>query len=503
MNRLLSATVLLSLLGGFSFSHAEPKLSSLKTDSEKKNAKSKIIKNMSLQTGEDESSLFESAKGHQTTMTFDGAVAIKGMAINKPSRQKMLQKIEEQLTHLFGPMSEASIPAVPKADHSVSITGEPKHSKNGWVVKYSYQGTVLVGDSPSKTYDISLPVNPDTIYKAGYSASAGKNLCTDDHYNSEGDFWYFWNPKRPGCPLVKGKDYVVIKANLEKHKNSSEVSPTKKTYPEYDKMVRTDASGNEMILISILMGMDEPDRSDRNPHKSRDINAGNYRDIFEDLTRPERQSGLGFVAGKPWSDEQIKTVVRTTQLPASDSLGWVEELTKSYRRPSGKSLTVTIRMFFGASGINENSTSFHYFFKEALESHSAMVYDGHSGLGGHLDLESIESTERFTIAFNPNLYQIYFFNSCSSFTYYNNMYFDRKTGPQDPKGTKSLDILNNGLATLFNVMQDTNLAVVKAIDGWLRGVAPSYQDLAKTIDSNNLFAVNGDEDNSTEPPPSR
>ena len=127
-----------------------------------------------------------------------------------------------------------------------------------------------------------------------------------------------------------------------------------------------------------------------------------------------------------------------------------------------------------------------------------MIYDGHSGLGGHLDLADIESTEQFKITPDPSRYQIYFFNSCTSYTYFNTDYFARKQTSADPRGTKNLDILANGLATAFDVMHDTNLALLRAIDAWSSGKAKtSYQELAAQIDSENLFGVIGDEDNPT------
>lgn len=49
-------------------------------------------------------------------------------------------------------------------------------------------------------------------------------------------------------------------------------------------------------------------------------------------------------------------------------------------------------------------------------------------------------------------------------------------------------------------MHDTDMAVVKVIDKYAsRGTWTSYQKIARDIDSDNLFTVNGDEDNPTSP----
>ena len=107
----------------------------------------------------------------------------------------------------------------------------------------------------------------------------------------------------------------------------------------------------------------------------------------------------------------------------------------------------------------------------------------------------------FKFRFDPNRYQIFFFNSCSSYTYYNTLYFNRKRDGRrglDAKGTLNLDILANGSSTEFGV--ETDLDLVKAVILWARiGQWTSYQTLARRLDVGNLFAVNGDEDNPTQP----
>jgi hypothetical protein len=80
------------------------------------------------------------------------------------------------------------------------------------------------------------------------------------------------------------------------------------------------------------------------------------------------------------------------------------------------------------------------------------------------------------------------------------MFFEQKKSVLDPKGTLNLDILTNGLATYFSVLEDSSLALVTAIEYWVSGKAViSYQQLAQKIDSGNLFGINGDEDNPKTP----
>lgn len=418
-----------------------------------------------------ERKLYVGKDSTEATMTFEAEVELKAMA--KPTKAAAKDQVDLQITHLFGPMGFAKYPAVPKGDEEIEITSIKEKSAKLWAISYSYSGTIVLKNGPTTKYNITLPVNPKTIYKMSTLAN-GHNPCTDEHYQSEGDFWYFWNPEQEGCKLEEGKDYVIVEAGIKR------ISNTKTTYPEYERLA--DKDGN--VKISLLMGMDDP-KLGKDPNKSADINAANFRDIKASLKE------MGFKNLPPLEKEEIDQVVKAE----ISVYPHVEQFTKEVT--NGDQVTnLTVEIFFGPSGIDEDSTAFHYYFKNALEKSSIVMYDGHSGLGGHLDLQSIQETEGFTLRPNKSRYQIYFFNSCTSYTYYNSMFFDRKKTDEDEKGTKNLDIMTNGLATYFSVMHDTNLSLVKAVDAFFAGKAKlSYQTIAKQIDSGNLFGINGDEDN--------
>lgn len=404
----------------------------------------------------------------EAIMTFDHEVEIENSF--PPDEEMALEQIEKQLTHLFGPMGTAEYKSVPRGNHKISNVEilPQKGGEEVFIIRYHYTGTIVLENGPGDSYQIILPNNPDTIYEAGMIGE--KTPCTDHHYNTAGDFWYFWNPYQGNCPLEEGTHFKIVKTKIKRLKN------TPASYPEYERLV--DNSGT--IRISILMGMDNPEKS-KDPMTSEDLNAQNYRKLRKTLI-----NDLNFTA-KRWTRDQIFKI----SLKNISPLPYVEEFTKK-----NKKAAIVIRLFFGPSGINEESQAFHYFFKDSLESDSIMIYNGHSGLGGHLKLSYIEQAEGFTIQPNRNKYQIYFFDSCSSYPYYNTDYFRRKKSRLDPKGTKNLDIFTNGLSTYFHVLEQSNLSVIKSIDAWAndRGRI-SYQKLSTEIDSDNLFGINGDEDN--------
>ncbi len=416
---------------------------------------------------------YTASESLQAILTFEHQVVFTSP--RSPTIEKAEEAIENQVSHLFGPMSAAEYPAVPKADHrltKIEISPKPGSSRT-YIASYRYRGTIVVSKGAGEDYELILPVNPETIYKASIPKSGNRESpCTDSHYNSEEDFWYFWNPRNPGCPLKEGVDYLVVTGTLEKIENM------KSSYPEYERLV--DESGT--LLMTVLVGMDESTNG-RDPMQSSDLNARSFRTIRSKLIK------TGF-KGRRWERPDYRAKIsgfpsRLRQLP------YVEEFSKT-----GKNARVVVRMVFGPSGIDEPSTAFHYLFKDALENASAVIYNGHSGLGGHLDLLAIEESETFEINIPRDRYQIYFFDSCSSYTYYNSLYFERKKSATDPDGTRNLDILTNGLASDFESGAKNNFALIQALTDWATGKSEtSYQQLATTIAGDEFFGVNGDEDN--------
>ena len=400
-----------------------------------------------------------------------------------PDEALAKELIEEQLLHLFGSLTEHEFPGVPKGNHRISDVRVESTGLNQYRIHYQYQGTLLVTEGPIDTYQVALPYNPRKIYQQSAVESVDEKgnkkttyPCTDDYYDTEDDFWYFWYPNWEGCPLVSGTHYEWVSAKIERIPNSKE------TYPDYPRLAM-----NGEIKVSVLFGKDEAE-SPRNPMRSKDESAENFRTIRKNLL------DLGFIEEK-WNRRKVKDVV-PVKMGGKAHVPFVAEYFRE-----GARADMRVLLFYGETGIDEKSGAFHYFLKDALENSSVMIYNGHSGLGGNLDIEDIEDSQGFTIQPNPSRYQIYFYDSCSSYPYYNSMYFGRKQTEWDPRGTYNLDILTNGLWTYFSTEKNTSWVLVDAVSEWARGgFVVSYQQMAKAIESNSLFGVNGDEDNPVEPP---
>ncbi len=400
----------------------------------------------------------------EAKLSFDYAVEFA--SDTKPTKAEAKEAIDDQLLYLYGPMQVAKAYGIPKGEHVTKVTKLEKLDGGLYRASYHYEGTIQVKKGPKSRYSVKLPRNTA-------EAEIYDKHCTDSHYPGYDDFWYFWNPDQARCSLEEGVHYDTIAGDLVRLPN------TELTYPEYDRLVDT---ASDSIPIYVFFGKDEAEQND-DPFRSKDLNAEAYRNFRKNLVKN------GFSEPEAMDADEMGEILEGNRF--KKPFVEVTEL-------KGKRANIRVTMFFGNTGIDEKSDAFHYFYKAANERAGLLIYDGHSGLGGTLDPAAIEERHGFKIKMNRSRYQIFFFNSCTSYSYYNSLYFYRKQKKSTRGLTKNLDILTQGLAAEFDNHARANLALVRAVSIWAAGKkAPSYQKLADQMDQNSLFGINGDEDNPT------
>ncbi len=412
---------------------------------------------------------FVSARATEATLSFHHEVRFNHS--EAPSEEKVLAAIERQIHFLFGTLALTNPIAAPISDHQISNVEVHDLGNGAYSASYDYQGTILAGLANVATLSIFLPRNPDTIYKAGEVIQGSKVLapCTDPAHPGAYYFWYFWNPFKKGCPLRAGKDFDWISAKLTRLPNTPHAS-----YPEYNRL----ANKAGEVQMHAFYGMNQPSVRP-NPNTSNDENAPSYRKVRAQLI------SRGFTA-RVWGQNDFAPYGENGSLYA-----YVEEF-------SGKKGTtpVKVRMFFGDTGLSSLTVVFQKLWVEAVNSGAVVLYDGHSGLGSNLNVAKLEKSAKVKVAPPLDQYQLFFFNGCSTYAYYGKQYQQLKASTSDPLGTKGMDVMVNGLETLFAVMGNTSWSVMDSVLRWAETKqAVSYQTLAANIDSNNLFAIMGDEDN--------
>ena len=414
------------------------------------------------------------AKSTEALLTFEGSIEVitaRALSVaqlngDTPKALEIQRAVDHQLQFLIGHFQSESFvvnfnyPGVLGDKYKFKfMKAEPKQGETQ-VLHYRFQGksvfhTKVFQHSSNVTLPLRLPANPETFYQLG--VVNGVNRCTDGHYNSEDDLFYFWDPDKKGCPLKNNaKDVLRIEGKLERLAN------TLSTYPEYDRLYSLPD-----LRISVFLGYidDEPKTS-----RTNDDGYRTYKELAHDLARKH----FHLV-----EEKNFKTI------------NYLSTFEKSFRNQLGIEQKVIITLLLSDSSSESRDRTFVTAFSEALKNSQLVAYDGHSGLGGNLDFE------RFTMEKLPSFYQIFFFNGCSSYPYFNNMYFSKK-----PAGKKNLEIITAGLPTLTSTSTSNMLAFLTP---FIEGKTHSYQTIMRSLERSNadegtyLMGVIGDEDNQFKP----
>ncbi len=418
------------------------------------------------------SSEYYGTKSNQAILAYEAYIVtnskfgnIESLKKNKGALKKVRAKIDSQIEYLIGHFRAESFldtmgyHGVIRGDYDIEILKIETIKKRRRKIHYKFRGisnfhSDYFKDSDSIDIPVKLPKNPSTIY---FKSKKGmRNRCTDETYDSEEDFFYFWDPEKEKCPLKDNNRHVIrTTGTLSKLEN------TKMTYPEYDQLYSKDE-----LEISILVGHMDPVTS-RSSLKE-DIGSWTFNGILKGL------ENSGFKRRK--NEKKIRGFNRKVVL------------TKVISTEFNPKQLVVVTITQNNSSIDAEDTTFHENLKYAYEQSDIVVYDGHSGLGANLDLELFPE---ITL---PNKYQIFFINGCSSYPYYNKSYFDAKES-----GSKSLEVITSGRSTYSSTSVDNAMAV---LEPFINGELTSYQELMNSLEDSNgrdvrsyLMGVNGDEDN--------
>jgi hypothetical protein len=433
-------------------------------------------------------------------------------------REAIDEAINLQLQHMFGafvnhtkPFDFTQSPGIPRERPEIKVTKtERVQGHAAAYVQYTYKDITVFkksvfSGSDHVTIKFLLPKDPTAIYSKGLVPIAKAkqiyaddewalldlkhlkqqgeefaNLCTDLHYNGEGDYWYFWNPHQLGCPQSTRDGTQVIEANLRP------LNSTQGTYPRYDTLYGDNGNGDEM-RITFLAGIDE------NWHGS-DLGVQGFKKTFAflrdgkallDRNDVEEYLAPGEIALLKATPDDAD--VRFTVLK--------DENRHKTLRFEGDGYKVLLNMYL----VDPNSDQFVNLAVKGMRESDVFVYDGHSGLGGYLSVGRLFENRQYTIP--RDKYQVFFFNGCSTFSYYNYDYFGLKQTDEDPRGTSNLDIVTTATPALFSRGPGTDAWLIRSLAG---GQRPTWQKVIDDIykiaaEESALVHVNGDEDNPREP----
>ena len=445
----------------------------------------------------DTAKAFYGKQSHKAILTFKGQLEVE----SDLEIEDIKEEIENQTSYLLGTFQSESFA---KEFGSKGVVGEDqkitkikvKHlpEKDMDLVTYQFEAETLFnknafGRKKTIPVPIKLPLNPEDIYSHGIVGSTNK--CTDKNYNSEGDFFYFWDPDQKGCPLKGDKKHVLrIKGTLKKLKK------TKRTYPEYDKIFGDNDNG-DTTRIDLFYGYIESNPPRNVYHylkqtlsvKDPDASLENVDDaIISAYEISDFLKAKGFrllertLYGKITKRQKgllAKKGLELDQWPKR-SEGFTPGEKRTYKKTFDSGKEVEVNIIIAHSDLQDNkrkkSTLFKNMFEDALKNADIIDYEGHSGLGGNLDLKGLYDDRDI---FNPEKYQIIFINGCHSYSYFKNMFMNRKNHPQN------LDLILSGLSTLSDDATNNTKAFLKYFINPDKKRKPTYQTILNAIERSN------------------
>lgn len=399
-------------------------------------------------------------------------------------------------------------------------------------VKYSYTDEAVIPVALSRHTSLPLAL---LAQGANHAIDVVLPDCTKNDKEAREDaegglLWYDFDPTRASCRKAIDREQRTIDADTSKLTDKRKMiaksratriflpaamrlgraaTATKATYPEYDKLFGGGADPNA-LTVSLVVGRLAHDRApplkDDGYYEWMDtlgVIFAKHPDFTMTKIEPNETLDSITVGGRAMGGltfaNFIEWTVYGTGYPAGLAAAEKKELAQKVAAKldshwvtfekkvkvtigdaPAKDFTLRIETLFGADEDPEPH-------RRAVKRGDVVVYNGHSYIGyGPLD------PDNFTGASFPSSYQLFFFDSCVSYNYYEKDFFTLKDG-----GSKSLDIITNGLeAPEYRSGEAQGNLLGRLLDGSM----PSYQTLlASASATDSLRVVDGEIDNKYHP----
>lgn len=399
--------------------------------------------------GSDESD-FTSANSKLFDFDFDGEL----LAATKENPQG---QIRAQLLYTVGLFN---------AEHGVSRLGKVVLSKvtteaaSGGLYRIKYHAKLAVAwgkSTLSKSYTITLPKRVDD---AGQTAFLNKYspVCNDGEGAAVNvsNYWYHYRPKASGCSFSSG-DVTVSTAKTT-------LSPENTTgkLPEYHKVWEDGALDVVAVFGKYEEGATTTD----------DAGVAAYSQFVTAV--------LDTYAGV------VTTPMELPAEPGAES----PDITFEFDLPDGRSVRMVTLL---VDKVATAPATFDARFSELTPGADLVLYAGHAGLGANV--KALTGKAKFF----PKKYQLFFLNGCDTLAYEDDSLVKARAvlNPDDPSGSKYMDLMMNAMPAYFSSMPDASMAVLGAlIDGAPEGgTFQTYEQIFKGIDDAQSVVVTGEQDN--------
>ncbi len=304
-----------------------------------------------------------------------------------------------------------------------------------------------------KTYKLTLPKRVDEAGQNEFFAKYGSK-CVEGggHEVSLANLWYHYRPKASGCSLAA--------ADVSKSTASVKVSPENSVakFPEYHRIWED----GTLDVVAVFGKYEEGATSDD------DAGIAAWDAFMEEL-----RVTLPNVAVSP------------SNAPERPGAAFPDVTYESVLE-DGRQVRVTALL---VDKVATAPASFEARFSELTPGADLVIYDGHAGLGANV--RSLSAKAKFF----PKKYQLFFMNGCDTFAYEDDSMVKARAllNPEDPTGSKYLDVMMNAMPAYFSSMPDASLAVVRALVDTNK--PKTYEAIFKGIDEAQVVVVTGETDN--------
>ena len=365
------------------------------------------------------------------------------------------QIVQDQLLYTIGQLNGHN--SVGRLDR-LALTNVKTDQDNtrGCKITYDARLPVAWGNKRSVPRSLEIVLPRDMSYTGldGFTAKY-KDSCVDfgAHDVTSGSMWYYFRPLQRGCSLAS-EDVVRSTAQVS-------VSPVNTTgkYPEYDKVWEDDA-----LKVVAVFGKFE----DGATSNDAGIDAFN-----------------SFVTGVK---NELRAFTPTTipaSLPSNPGVA-VPDVTFTASLPGGRSVQVVALM---VDNVREGGPAFEARYEALSTDADLIVYNGHAGLGANV--RALARMGKWV----AGQYLIVFVNGCDTYAYIDTALNEAHAdvNPDDPEGTKYVDIVTNAMPSFFRSMAGATMAMFR---GLLAHDEPrTYEKIFADIDSAEVVIVTGEHDN--------
>lgn len=384
--------------------------------------------------------------------TFDGELYAS------PAPFSRTEAIHDQLLYTIGHLNEdravGRLPAVVLSNVRSAVIGGSTRIRYRAVLPVAW-GALQV----PKKYTLRLPRRVDYAGVEEF-ADRYKSTCVDygAHDVDTDSMWYYYRPKRTGC-VLRRSDVVTMQAAVQVATEN-----TAGKYPEYNRVWDDNA-----LDVLVVFGKYEAGAATASDAGIAAYNQ--FRGAIEDAIGPDAVT--------------VPAVVPASPGVASPDIMFTKTV-------DGKRTTVTMLLVDTPTSAG---AAFDARYASLSTSADLIIYNGHSGLGAIVRALARKAT------FAAGKYLLFFMNSTDSFAYVDRSLAERRAllNPDDPGGTKYMDMVTNAMPAYFASMSSASLALIL---GLRDHAAPrTYDEMLSTVDSSQVALVTGEEDNTYTPGP--